>query len=109
MSFKPFYNVYDNNYVMSYINSAREISELNQKKNKVKIPIDILKDYKIIKDSEFQTYMNDRYYFNYGEDYYFYNYKEYENNQEDFPEEEINNDYVSDDTTDSEDEFTEIL
>ena len=115
MILKPYYNVKNNNYVISYINSAKENSKSYYSKNKIRIPIDTLNDYNYIKDNMDETYVNDRYYFNYGETNSFINYYYTNNyNDEDIIDdeyniiEEVTEDFIREETSDSEEEFIEV-
>ena len=115
MILRPNYNVINNNYVISYINSAKENAEIYYSKNKIRIPIDTLNDYNYIKDNMDETYVNDRYYFNYGETNSFVNcYSTNNYNDEDISDDEYNiteeltEDFIREETSDSEDDFIEV-
>ena len=115
MLLKPNYNTINNNYVISYINSAKTNAKSYYSKNKIRIPIDILIDYNYLKDNMIETYVSDRYYFTYGDNYNYVN-NYYVNNyyEEDIVEEEcnipeeVNDDYIKEETSDSEEEFIEV-
>lgn len=107
---KPNYGVIDNDYVKSYILSAKLKSDINMKKNNNRIPIYYPDVYTNIIKEELPTYSNERYYFNY-QDCYFYepntnNDEKQLNNYDDF-EKEIS-EFEENDSTDSEEDFIEV-
>ena len=109
-SLKPFYGVINNDYVKSYILSAKLKSDVNREKNKKRIPIYYPNEYMNTIKEDILTYLNERYYFNY-QDSYFYepDTKNDEKQLTKYDEYERDNlEFDQNDSTDSEEDFIEV-
>ena len=107
---KSVYKVIDNDYVTSYIKSAKMHSNTNIKRNKNRIPIYYPDNYLNIIREELFTYTNEKYYFNYQDSYYYDTFNNYEKRDIDKYEEyeRENSIYEDNESTDSEEDFVEV-
>ena len=107
---KPNYGVINNDYVKSYIKTAKMRSNSNLERNKKRIPIYYPNEYMNIIKEEPPTYLNERYYFNYQDSYFYEPVDNYDKNKLDKYEEyeSENSHYEHIESTDSEDDFTEV-
>ena len=107
---KPNYGVIDNDYVKSYIKTAKMLSNSNIERNKNRIPIYYPCEYTNIIKEELPTYTNERYYFNYPDSYFYEIHisheKNYLDNYEEYERE--NSQYEDNESTDSEEDFIEV-